>query len=78
MFCTEPAHLLAVVLANRGLSPEAVDVHVGIDGGQGWLKLGLSVTDKTEVNNNGRAHYSEVFLINLKNDWTLHKLTYMK
>ena len=47
-------------MAHRGLSPEDIDVHVGIDGGQGWLKLGLSVTEKSEANNNGRAHYSEV------------------
>ena len=44
---------------------------VGVDGGQGWLKMGLTVTDREEKEQTGRSHYSEVkflyiFLIGFK------------
>ena len=66
VFCTEPTDLLAVAMAHRGLSPNDVDAHVGIDGGQGWLKIGLTLTKRCEINNNKRAKYEEViFCINV-------------
>ena len=40
---------------------DTVDVHVGLDWGQGWLKVGLIVTDRSKEEVKGRAHYSEVY-----------------
>ena len=71
VFCTDPADLLQVVLAHRGLSMDNVDVHVGIDGGQNWLKLGLTVTERKETLNTGRACYAEVEFL-----YILHFLIY--
>ena len=49
------------VLSERGLNPHDCDVHVGFDGGQGLLKIGFTVTDRTEtVKEPGRSKYSEV------------------
>ena len=60
MFCTDPADLLQAVIAHRGLSLQDVDVHVGIDGGQNWLKMGLTITERKETLKTGRACYAEV------------------
>ena len=48
------------VLAHRGLNPQTCDVHVGIDGGQGMLKLGVTITDRLEQEESGRSFYSQV------------------
>ena len=44
----------------RGLNPNTCDVHIGFDGGQGILKMGVTVTDRMELDKSGRSHYSEV------------------
>ena len=47
------------VLTHRGLNPHNSDVHCGIDGGQGSLKVGITVTERNS-SKSGRAHYSDV------------------
>ena len=55
------------VLSHRQMDPQASDVHVGIDGGQKMLKLGVTITDKLDVGEAGRSHYVHVSnLLNLK------------
>ena len=60
VFCTDPCGLIDKPVSDRSLSPATTDVHIGIDGGQGWLKLGLILTDRNKVVQSGRAKYSEV------------------
>ena len=49
------------ILAERGIQPTSAHVHCGFDGGQGILKVAISVTDKKKIEeNNGRSKYSEV------------------
>ena len=60
MFCSNPSGLLDRLVQERNLSLDTTDVHVGIDGGQGWLKMGLVITDRSKEIHSGRAHYSEV------------------
>lgn len=42
------------------MEQEVSDLHLGFDGGQGSLKLVLSITERTGQNPIGRAKYSEV------------------
>ena len=46
------------------MDPHNSDVHCGIDGGQGSLKVGITVTERT-ISNPERAHYSDVRIYNL-------------
>ena len=49
------------VMSRRGMDPQTSDVHIGFDGGQGILKLGVTITDRQELDLSGsRSHYSEV------------------
>ena len=48
------------VLSARGLNPETSDVHVGIDGGQNMLKIGVTITERCNSENSGRSLYSQV------------------
>ena len=48
------------VMTSRGLNPHTCDVHCGFDGGQGILKLAVTITDRQELDKSGRSHYSEV------------------
>jgi len=41
--------LVKLTLEKRGLNPDNCDVHCGFDGGQGFLKIGITLTEK---NNN--------------------------
>ena len=58
------------VIHERGLNPHDCNEHVGFDGGQGLLKIGFTVTDRTETAKEpGRSKYSEVrFFILSKNN----------
>ena len=47
-------------MARRGMSPQTCDVHCGFDGGQGMLKLGVTITNRLELEESGRSHYSQV------------------
>ena len=46
---------VATVLQHRSFEPDNVHVKIGVDGGQGYLKVTLSITLKPEVD----AHSSE-------------------
>ena len=48
------------MIAHRGLNPHNCDVHCGFDGGQGMLKLGLTITDRLGKEATGRSKYSDV------------------
>ena len=61
MFCSDPQELMKKVITERNIPMDSVDVHVGLDGGQGWLKVGLIVTDRSKEEVKRRAHYSEVY-----------------
>ena len=50
------------VLAERGMDPGSADVHVGIDGGQNMLKVGITITERNDNEELGRATYSQVIL----------------
>ena len=52
------------ILSHRGLDPHNSDVHCGIDGGQGSLKVGITITERNR-SNSGRAHYSDVRICDL-------------
>ena len=47
-------------LDHRGLHPDSTDLYVGIDGGQGWLKIGLTQTERKGKQVKGRATYDPV------------------
>ena len=63
VFCHDSNALVLKVLSERGMDPHSSDVHVGIDGGQGILKLAITATDRKDAikSSGGRSHYSEVF-----------------
>ena len=61
VFCNDCDELVQLVIHERGLDPQDCDVHVGFDGGQGLLKIGFTVTERSgEVVPFGRSKYSEV------------------
>ena len=60
VFCTDSSQLVQDVLLHRGLNPHSCDVHCGFDGGQGMLKLGVTITDRAGVEECGRSRYSDV------------------
>ena len=66
MFCTDVNQTVLKVLTERGMDPGTADVHVGIDGGQNMLKVGITITERNDKEELGRATYSQViFIINL-------------
>ena len=42
-------NLVVEVLLERGLKPEDVDILIGIDDGQGILKVSIVMIDKTQI-----------------------------
>ena len=64
---------MQVALCHREQSPDMVEAHVGIDGGQGWLKIGLTISGRQEAVRTGRASYSEVIVVR-QNMYTIEKL----
>ena len=58
VFCTDSSQLVQDVFSHR-------DVHCGFDGGQGILKLGVTITDRADVEEGGRSHYSDVKIPNI-------------
>ena len=41
------------------MDPEKIDVVLGIDGGQGMLKVGATVVDRMRKQKSGRAQYED-------------------
>ena len=60
MFCNDVNQLVLDILSHRQMDPQQSDVHIGIDGGQDMLKLGVTITDKLDVRETGRSHYAHV------------------
>ena len=60
VFCEDVSQLVLDVLSHRGMNPQSSDVHCGIDGGQGSLKLAVTITERDQSETSGRAHYSHV------------------
>ena len=63
VFCNDCDELVQVqfVIRERGLDPHDCDVHVGFYGGQGLLKIGFTVTERSEeLSPLGRSKYSQV------------------
>ena len=46
MFCNNTDGLIKKTIQERNLDSENCDVHVGFDGGQGFLKIGFTVTER--------------------------------
>ena len=57
--------LVLKVLSERGLDPATADVHVGIDGGQNMLKVGVTITERIFDEQLGRSSYSQVIKISV-------------
>ena len=69
MFCTDVNEMVLKVLTERGMDPSTADVHVGIDGGQNMLKVGITITERNDNEEFGRATYKQViFTIYLESD----------
>ena len=59
VFCDDSSQFVLNVMAHRGLDPQSCDVHCGFDGGQGMLKLAVTITDRQESEQSGRSLYSQ-------------------
>ena len=46
MFCSCPDSLVSYLVSQRDMNTDTSDVYIGIDGGQGMLKVGLTVSDR--------------------------------
>ena len=66
VFCDDSSQLVLDILAHRGLDPHSCDVHCGFDGGQGMLKLAVTITDRQEAEQVGRSLYSQVLISSIK------------
>ena len=53
------------LISHRAIDPESSDVHVGLDGGQGMLKIGLTITDRDKSGQPRRSKYSDVSILTL-------------
>ena len=52
MYCNRIEELVAMVLHHRNQETNDVDIKLGVDGGQGFLKVILSITLKPELEKN--------------------------
>ena len=52
VYCNEIEELVAMVLHHRSQEKNDVDIKLGVDGGQGFIKVTLSITLKQELENN--------------------------
>ena len=52
VFCNNIEELVAMVLHHRSQETNDVDIKLSVDGGQGFLKVTLSITLKPELENN--------------------------
>ena len=65
VFCNDVDKLVSDMIEHRELDPTTCDVHVGIDGGQGSLKVGATVTDRADSEKSGRTRYSYVRFVSI-------------
>ena len=52
VYCNDIEELVAMVLYHRSQETNDFDIKLGVDGGQGFLKVTLSITLKLELENN--------------------------
>ena len=52
VYCNDIKELVAMVLHHRSQETNDFDIKLGVDGGQGFLKVTLSITLKPELENN--------------------------
>ena len=52
VYCNDIEELVAMVLHHRSQDTNDADIKLGVDGGQGFLKVTLSITLKPELENN--------------------------
>ena len=52
VYCNDIEELVAMVLLHRSQETNDVDIKLGVDGGQGFVKVTLSITLKPELENN--------------------------
>ena len=52
VYCNDIEELVAMVLHHRGQETNDVDINLGVDGGQGFLKVTLPITLIPELENN--------------------------
>ena len=57
----DTAKLIEETIIKREMDPENSDLLVGFDGGQGSLKVALTITEKQEPEKLKRSRYSEVY-----------------
>ena len=63
MFCNDLDELMSLALVERGLDPLTTTGLVGLDQGQGSLKVALTLLDsENEDKENCRAKYSQVII----------------
>ena len=60
VFCSDLGSMVSHLIECRDLDPDKADVHIGIDGGQGSVKVGITVTTREDSQMQGRAKYSYV------------------
>ena len=63
VFCSDLDELVTLAVHERGLDPFATTGLVGLDGGQGSLKVALTLVENSEDKENKRSKYSQVSLI---------------
>ena len=51
VYCNDIEELVAMVLHHKSQETNDVDINLGVDGGQGFLKVTLSITLKPELEN---------------------------
>ena len=59
VYCNDVSQLVIRLLEHRGLDESTADIKLGLDGGQGSLKVTLSIMDKDERMKSGRQTYAE-------------------
>ena len=59
VYCNDVSQLVIRLLQHRGLDQSTADIKLGLDGGQGSLKVTLSIMDKDERIKTGRQTYAE-------------------
>ena len=57
VFCSDLRDLVSHLIAKRGMDPTNSDIHIGIDGGQGSLKVGVTITERDDEVQNTRSKY---------------------
>ena len=60
MFCSDLDELVTLAVHERGLDPFATTGLVGLDGGQGSLKVALTLVENSEDKENKMSKYSQV------------------